>query len=72
MKTITIQIEDETAEALEKIANSYEFRKYPLGQAYRIIIERFVNVQNSSRYFPMCCCCCPEHQHPPAWCFGQE
>jgi hypothetical protein len=69
MKIITIQIEAETAEALEKIANSYEFREYPLVQVYRIIIERFVlNVQNSSRYFPICCCCIPEHQHPPAWC----
>ena len=73
MKTITIQIEDETAKALEKIANSYEFRKYPIVQAYSIIIEGLVlDVQNLSRCFPICCCCVPEHNHPPAWCFRSE
>jgi hypothetical protein len=70
MKTITIQIKDETAEALDKVANSSQFYTYPIEQAYSLIIDEFVrDIQNVSRCSPICCCCIPEHQHPLAWCF---
>lgn len=70
MKTITIQIKDETAEALDKVAQSYDYYKYPIGQAYSLIINELVrDIQNLSRCSSICCYFIPEHPHPPAWCF---
>lgn len=70
MKTITIQIKDETAEALDKVAELSQFYKYPIEQAYSLIIDEIVrDLQNVARCSYICGCGIPEHQHPPAWCF---
>jgi hypothetical protein len=67
MKTITIQIADETAEAIDNAINSQHLRKYPKEQAYSLFIDALVS---EVRNLPRCCCnYVPEHQHPPAWCF---
>jgi hypothetical protein len=69
-KTITIRIKDETVKALDKVAQSYDYHKYPMGQAYSLIIDELVkDIQNLTRCSPLCCSSSPEHQHPPAWCF---
>ena len=39
MKKITVYISDETAEIIDKIAQRYEYYKYPLEQAYGFIID---------------------------------
>lgn len=69
MKLITIEIRDETAEAIEKAINSQTLRKYPKEQAYGLFIDALVA---EVRNIPRCCCVSvPEHQYPPAFCFRQ-
>jgi hypothetical protein len=59
MKTITIQIEAETVEAIETAINSQNLRKYPKEQAYSLFIDALVS---EVRNLPRCCCnCVPEH-----------
>jgi hypothetical protein len=70
MKTITIQIKDETAEALDTAAQSYDYRKYPMGQAYSLIIDELVrDIQNLTRCSPLCCSSSPEHPTFPGMVF---
>lgn len=66
MKTITIRIDDETAEALDKMILSRYYYNYPEEQAYSLVIDELVlEVQ---KLLPChCCCYVPPHCHPPSW-----
>ena len=69
MKKITLYLNDETMEALEKVAQSYDYYKYPINQAYGLIIDDLISeIQKLSLCSTRCCCAIPEHNHPPAWC----
>lgn len=74
MKKITLYLKDETLEALNKATEAYAYYKYPIEQAYSLIIDGLVkDIQKLPQcsLIPCCCCCCiPEHQHPPAWCMS--
>ena len=69
MKKITIQIKDETAEALDKAAGSYYLRRYPIEQAYGMIMDDLVLVQKLPRCSLIPCCYVPPHSCIPGWWF---
>ena len=69
MKKITLYLNDESMKALEKVAKTNAYYKYPLEQAYGLIIDDLLrDVQKLSFCATICCCAIPEHNHPPAWC----
>lgn len=69
MKTITIQIKNETAEALDKAIQSQYYYNYPIEQAYSLFIDELV-LEIQKLPLCSCCtsyCCVSEHQHLSAW-----
>ena len=65
MKKIEILIEDDVMSILDGIAQSYDYRKYPKEQVYRIILSEMLR---SLTRGPICpCCYVPPHCHIPSW-----
>ena len=72
-KKITLYLNDETVEALDKVAASYDYRKYPINQAYGLILDELIEDLITPRSCScMGCCGIPAHSVTPSWCCGGD
>ena len=69
MKKITLYLNDETIEVLDKVVQSYDYYKYPINQAYGLFIA---DLLREVQKLALCscsidCCLIPPHQVLSSW-----